>query len=51
MASSSMGVEPVNPARLRKRQYQGSSHTPFLTSDNNQSDEPAAEIYQSAVSD
>lgn len=51
MASSSRGVEPINSPRLRKRQYQGSSHTPALTSDNNQSDEPAAEIYQSAVSD
>jgi len=51
MASSSRGAELENPARLRRRQYQGSSHTPSLTSDNNQSDEPAAEIYQSAVSD
>ena len=51
MASSSKGVDLENPARLRRRQHQGFSHTPSLTSENNQSDEPAAEIYQSAVSD
>jgi hypothetical protein len=51
MASSSKGkgVE-TSSARLRKRLDHGSSHPGSVSSDNNQSDEHVAEVYQSPVS-
>jgi len=51
MASSGRAMGLGNNARLRPRSDQGSSHTPSLTSDNNQNNERAAAIYQSPVSD